>query len=431
MKNVFGILLVVFTTLLASCSEEEGIDPTPEPDIEEVTAAFDAASTDIQIGGSTTFTDQSGGQPTSWNWTFEGGEPANSTEQNPVVVYNTPGVYDVKLTVANETSEHSQTKSELITVEPTTETDAVAANFTADKDSVAVDSSVQFTDASTGNPTSWNWTFEGGTPANSTEQSPIVSYDTPGAYAVSLTVSNGDAEHTLAVDSMIVVVEDTANFTLAGQWLLEDNSTGVLMGSIVEYNPETNEATLVHIETNTHCFELDDVSWIDIESTDDGFTLKEMYRNCITHIYAESSMTIVNENELYMEGVFQGVPFNRTWVRYECEAEYDLDTYLNGNWENVTEDDALTGVQIKADLTTGKGVVVDDADNGLCWAVDDLAWDEIQPAVTCSGYWVSGLVKDCVSEERVTYYIRIFDENTFHYEDDFGTIVAEFKRVEE
>ena len=431
MKNVFGILLVVFTILLASCSEEEETNPTPEPEVEEVTAEFEVASTDIQTGESITFTDKSSGQPTSWNWTFEGGEPVTSTKQNPVVVYNTPGVYDVKLVVSNDGSEHTQTKSELIKVESTTETDAVEATFIVNKDSVTVGDSVQFTDASIGKPTTWNWTFEGGTPANSTEQNPIIIYNSPGKYAVSLTVSNGDAEHTLSVDSMIVVVEDTGGFTLAGQWLLEDNSTGVLMGSIVEYSPETNEATLVHIETNTHCFELGDASWIDIEATEDGFTLKEMYRNCFTHLYAESSITIVNENELYMEGVFQGVPFNRTWIRYECEEEYDLDTYLNGTWEEVTEDGALTGVQITADLTTGKGVVIDDADNGLCWEVDDLAWDEIQPAVTCSGYWVSGLVKDCVSEERAVHYIRIFDENTFYYEDEIGTIVSEFKRMEE
>ncbi|MEM6840639.1 MAG: PKD domain-containing protein [Bacteroidota bacterium] len=429
MKNVFGILLFVFAALLVSCSEEG--DPTPEPEAEEVTAEFSAAITDIQAGQSVSFTDQSAGQPTSWQWTFEGGEPTTSTEQNPVVVYNAPGIYDVKLIVSNDGSEHTQTKSELIKVESTTETDAVEANFAANKDSVTVGGSVQFTDASTGNITSWNWTFEGGSPATSTEQNPIVIYDSPGSYAVSLTVSDGDTEHTLPVDSMVVVVEDTGDFTLAGQWLLEDNSTGVLMGSIVEYNLETNEATLVHIETNTHCFELGDASWIDIEATDDGFTLKEMYRNCITHIYAESSMTIVNENELYMEGEFQGVPFNRTWVRYESEAMYDLNTYLEGTWEDVSEEKVFAGIKIKADLTTGKGVVVDKGDESLCWEVDDLAWDEIQPAVTGSGYWVSGLVKDCASEGRITLYIRIVDENNFHYETELGDILAEFKRVEE
>ncbi len=430
MKNVFGILVVVFTIFSASCSEEDVVDPTPEPEVEEVAAEFDAGTTEVQAGESVSFTDRSTGKPTSWQWTFEGGEPATSSEQNPVVVYSTPGVYDVILTVTNQHSEHSQTKSELIEVESIAE-EEIDADFTFDKDSVVVGDSVQFTDASIGNVTSWEWTFEGGNPATSSEQNPKVTYDTPGTYSVSLSVTNETTDNTYFASTLITVVEGTGDFTLAGQWLLEDNSTGVLIGSIVEYNPETNEATLVHIESNTHCFELGDASWIDIEPTKDGFTLKEMYRNCFTHLYAESSITIVNENELYMEGEFQGVPFNRTWVRYESETMYNLNTYLEGTWEDVSEEKVFAGIMIKADLTTGKGVVVDEGDQSLCWQVDDLAWDEIQPAVTGSGYWVSGLVKDCVTEGRTTFYIRIVDENNFHYETEFGDILAEFKRVEE
>jgi PKD repeat protein len=56
--------------------------------------------------------------------------------------------------------------------------------------------SIDFTDLSTGDPTSWSWTFEGGEPASSTEQNPTVSYAVAGTYEVSLTVSNGDAEDT-------------------------------------------------------------------------------------------------------------------------------------------------------------------------------------------------------------------------------------------
>ncbi len=46
------------------------------------------------------FTDLSTGA-TSWNWSFPGGTPATSTLQNPVVVYNTAGTYDVSLNAFN------------------------------------------------------------------------------------------------------------------------------------------------------------------------------------------------------------------------------------------------------------------------------------------------------------------------------------------
>jgi len=39
------------------------------------------------------------GDVTSWEWTFEGGDPETSTEQNPTVSYNTVGNWDVTLTV--------------------------------------------------------------------------------------------------------------------------------------------------------------------------------------------------------------------------------------------------------------------------------------------------------------------------------------------
>jgi PKD repeat protein len=70
-------------------------------------------------GGSLKFTDYSwNGHPTSWNWTFEGGTPATSTDSVPVVTYPNPGRYDVQLTVSNSTGTASATKKDYITVEP-------------------------------------------------------------------------------------------------------------------------------------------------------------------------------------------------------------------------------------------------------------------------------------------------------------------------
>lgn len=43
------------------------------------------------------------GDPISWNWTFEGGIPASSYDENPVVTYMDEGSYDVQLIVSNGT----------------------------------------------------------------------------------------------------------------------------------------------------------------------------------------------------------------------------------------------------------------------------------------------------------------------------------------
>jgi PKD repeat protein len=65
------------------------------------TAAFTAGTTGICSGSSVSFSDQSSGDIVSWEWTFEGGAPATSNLQNPVVTYNLEGTFDVKLIVSN------------------------------------------------------------------------------------------------------------------------------------------------------------------------------------------------------------------------------------------------------------------------------------------------------------------------------------------
>lgn len=63
------------------------------------------------------------------------------------------------------------------------------AQFSADFTSVCQGGSVQYTDESLGTATAWDWTFEGGNPSSSTDQHPMVTYDAPGTFAVSLTVT--------------------------------------------------------------------------------------------------------------------------------------------------------------------------------------------------------------------------------------------------
>jgi len=79
-------------------------------------ANFSAAETTVCPGSSVAFTDNSTNLPTSWSWTFPGGTPSASSQQNPTVTYSTPGVYNVSLTVSNAFGSDSETKTGYITV---------------------------------------------------------------------------------------------------------------------------------------------------------------------------------------------------------------------------------------------------------------------------------------------------------------------------
>ena len=82
------------------------------------------------------------------------------------------------------------------------------AAFTANETTVLYGNSVNFTDQSTNSPTSWSWTFEGGTPSTSTAQNPTVTYNTTGTYGVTLVATNAEGSDTETKANYITVVDE-------------------------------------------------------------------------------------------------------------------------------------------------------------------------------------------------------------------------------
>jgi len=93
------------------------------------------------------------------------------------------------------------------------ENSAPMAQIAADKFKVTcLDNSVQFVDhsvLSSDNPI-WLWSFPGGTPAVSNDQNPVVQYDTPGFYDVTLTVTDDYGTSTQSYTAFIEYEENVA-----------------------------------------------------------------------------------------------------------------------------------------------------------------------------------------------------------------------------
>jgi len=81
------------------------------------------------------------------------------------------------------------------------------ADFNSDKTRIFENESVQFMDQSYGDPESWNWTFQGGSPTSSSDKNPRINYTTAGTYPVSLTIRNRHSTDTEDKSSFIVVIE--------------------------------------------------------------------------------------------------------------------------------------------------------------------------------------------------------------------------------
>ena len=72
--------------------------------------------TSIEKGDALVYKDLSVGNPSNWNWIFEGGTPATSTSQNPTVTYNVPGTFKVELRISNGSSKDSVIKKNYVSV---------------------------------------------------------------------------------------------------------------------------------------------------------------------------------------------------------------------------------------------------------------------------------------------------------------------------
>jgi len=97
----------------------------------------------------------------------------------------------------------------------------VQSKFTSDVRFIKAGGIVQFTDQSSGNPTQWLWTFEGGIPATSTDKNPNINYSKPGFYTVILESSNEVSSDTETKEYYITVGCDG------------DNCDAIFSGSIV------------------------------------------------------------------------------------------------------------------------------------------------------------------------------------------------------
>jgi len=150
--------------------------PLPPPPVADFTGTPTFGIRPLTV----TFTDQSTGDISTWNWDFGDGE--NSTDQNSTHRYANAGTYDVSLTVTGPGGSDTKTKQAYITVY-----DPAVADFTASPTRGIAPLTVRFTDLSTGDIAAWDWDFGDG--EVSSDRNPSHVYQSPGMYTVALTVA--------------------------------------------------------------------------------------------------------------------------------------------------------------------------------------------------------------------------------------------------
>ena len=188
------LLLVALTGCSNNAAPEAGVAATPTSSgTPSPEARFSVTSTTGYVPFGVQFIDRSIGHMDTWQWDFDNDGIVDSTVRNPWYTYKDVGNYTVSLTVSGPDGSDTEVKTDFIEVSP----HPGLANFSAQPTYGDGATTVQFTDMSTGNITSWAWDFESDGIVDSTEQNPTHSYTEKLRYSVTLTVTTAETTDSL------------------------------------------------------------------------------------------------------------------------------------------------------------------------------------------------------------------------------------------
>ena len=179
---------------------------------EATSSILTGASVNIMVGESIVYTSACNENTTSIEWTFQGGDPATSTDDQVTVTYAAAGSYTTTLVAHGEGGRQSTKTLNVNVSEPTVE-----ASFTTDPAytnliiyqmlSVETGTTVTYTSTCNSYTDHIAWTFEGGNPTASTEDVVAVTYTTAGSFTTTLIAYNTDESLTDTVTLSVTVTD--------------------------------------------------------------------------------------------------------------------------------------------------------------------------------------------------------------------------------
>ena len=172
---------------------------------------FTSSANEICAGDSVIFTNTSM-NANSFVWTFDGGTPSTSTDENPIVIYNSEGNFDVQIQANGLVDTLYLNESNLVNVNA-----LPIANFTVNDTLVELPGALVLFENLSENTNSYLWNF--GDESFTTDFAPWHIYDTLGYYSITLIAySNSCGSDTLISHNLIHVDVIDNN-----EWLKKSN----------------------------------------------------------------------------------------------------------------------------------------------------------------------------------------------------------------
>ncbi len=132
----------------------------------------------------------------------------------------------------------SQSANPFCLIESTPTGNPPVASFTIQDNTLCKNVQNDYTNTSTNSPTTYAWTFEGGTPATSTQASPQnVTYAVAGVFDVTLTVTNADGNNTFTCSNCVTVNADPTVTVSGTNPLCNTSANGSITSTVTGTNP--------------------------------------------------------------------------------------------------------------------------------------------------------------------------------------------------
>lgn len=186
------------------------------------------------------FSNTTTGLATSWSWDF--GDSNTSTQQNPSHTYAAAGTYNVCLIATSSCG--ADTICQQLTV--------CAVPVAAYSSSTSA-GTVNFTDMTTNNPTSWSWDF--GDSNTSTQQNPSHTYTADGTYTVCLIANTGCGADTVC-QSVTVCIPPSASYSSATNGSSVD-FTDMSSGAVTSWSWDFGDGNTSTQQNPTHTYAAD------------------------------------------------------------------------------------------------------------------------------------------------------------------------------
>jgi len=200
-RGVKYMLLGVLTGSLLSCAKEIALPIKADFEVEVL-------DNDYSVPVRVMIHNKAEGADT-FQWTFEGGKPATSTDRNPgTIMYARAGEYAISMKASNRDGVQEVKRFDLFIDE------AIVPGFIINLEGdeyVPVSISIQNT---TRGATTYNWTFTEGVPSKSDARTPgKIVFQEPGDHVIKLEAGNGRETH-IFTDTVTVASDVFADFAI-------------------------------------------------------------------------------------------------------------------------------------------------------------------------------------------------------------------------